>query len=138
MDDLLPTIDGKLACTHSSLKDEYWVSLVEKAYAKLVEFFNNAFVDVCCCLSKLCCCFFVFFRLHGSYEDLEDGHISDVLVDMTGGVSEIIDLKSGECESDEDRRSDFLRLLTTEMANHSIISASVSVSFYMSLSSLSR
>ncbi|KAK6623356.1 hypothetical protein RUM43_009208 [Polyplax serrata] len=97
IDDMLPTIDGKLVFTHSHSKDEFWVSLVEKAYAKLL----------------------------GSYDHLEEGHISDALVDMTGGVSEIIDLKSREYDSSDDMRSELLHLLTSEMANHSIMCASI-------------
>ncbi|XP_064639540.1 calpain-B-like isoform X2 [Lineus longissimus] len=45
--------------------NEFWVALMEKAYAKL----------------------------HGSYEDMEGGKIQDALVDFTGGISECIDLE---------------------------------------------
>lgn len=33
-------------------------------------------------------------RLHGSYENLHDGHLPDALVDLTGGVVTSIDLHS--------------------------------------------
>lgn len=69
-----------------------------------------------------------YHRLLGSYDHLEEGHISDALVDMTGGVSEIIDLKSREYDSSDDMRSELLHLLTSEMANHSIMCASIVVS----------
>lgn len=34
IDDMLPTVDGKLLFSRSSNPNEFWVSLVEKAYAK--------------------------------------------------------------------------------------------------------
>ncbi len=47
---------------------EYWVPLIEKAYAKL----------------------------HGSYEALVGGSLSQALVDLTGGVSEKLFLEAPE------------------------------------------
>lgn len=46
--------------TQSSEKNEFWYALLEKAFAKF----------------------------YGCYECLEDGWISDVLEDFTGGISE--------------------------------------------------
>jgi len=48
--------------------NEYWVPLIEKAYAKL----------------------------HGSYEALHGGSMAQALVDLTGGISEKIYMESPE------------------------------------------
>lgn len=37
IDDRLPTVDGELIYTQSSDKGEFWVPLLEKAYAKYVD-----------------------------------------------------------------------------------------------------
>jgi hypothetical protein len=34
VDDLLPTCDNELLFTQSSVQNEFWIPLVEKAYAK--------------------------------------------------------------------------------------------------------
>ena len=36
----------------------------------------------------------LFFRIHGSYEALDGGNLSDALVDFTGGVSELVSLEN--------------------------------------------
>lgn len=64
IDDRLPTTDGKLIYAHCTDTEEFWVALIEKAYAKL----------------------------HGSYEAIEGGQTMDALVDLTGGLAERYDL----------------------------------------------
>ncbi|XP_076337345.1 calpain-A-like isoform X2 [Tachypleus tridentatus] len=64
IDDFLPTIDGHLLYSRCTDSREFWVALLEKAYAKL----------------------------HGSYEALEGGQAMDALVDLTSGLAERYDL----------------------------------------------
>ncbi|KAJ8270190.1 hypothetical protein GJAV_G00111380 [Gymnothorax javanicus] len=72
VDERLPCINGKLCFSHCQSPSAFWVALLEKAYAKL----------------------------HGSYEKLWAGQVSDALVDLTGGLAERWSLKnSGKEES---------------------------------------
>ncbi|MCL4130364.1 UNVERIFIED_CONTAM: hypothetical protein GTU68_000654 [Idotea baltica] len=64
IDDLLPTKNGKLIYARSEAPNEFWISLLEKAYAKL----------------------------HGSYQALGGGQSMDAMVDLTGGIAERYDL----------------------------------------------
>uniref|UniRef100_A0A3P9Q8K1 Zgc:85932 n=1 Tax=Poecilia reticulata TaxID=8081 RepID=A0A3P9Q8K1_POERE len=64
IDDLLPTSSNKLIYLSSPEKNEFWSSLLEKAYAKL----------------------------KGGYRALELGHPHEAMVDMTGGVTEVFSL----------------------------------------------
>ncbi|KAI5665946.1 hypothetical protein M9H77_15799 [Catharanthus roseus] len=73
VDDWIPCESpGKPAFATSRKGNELWVSLLEKAYAKL----------------------------HGSYEALEGGLVQDALVDLTGGAGEEIDMRSAEAQID--------------------------------------
>uniref|UniRef100_K7GJ53 Calpain 14 n=1 Tax=Pelodiscus sinensis TaxID=13735 RepID=K7GJ53_PELSI len=65
VDDRLPVNEsGQLIFLSSVCKNIFWGALLEKAYAKL----------------------------YGSYEDLQIGHVSEALVDFTGGVNMTIKL----------------------------------------------
>lgn len=73
VDDWIPCESpGKPAFATSRKANELWVSVLEKAYAKL----------------------------HGSYEALEGGLVQDALVDLTGGAGEEIDMRSAEAQID--------------------------------------
>lgn len=46
IDDLLPTVNGEILFAHSSDPTEFWVSLVEKAYAKYVYSYSYVLVNL--------------------------------------------------------------------------------------------
>ncbi|KAJ3692452.1 hypothetical protein LUZ60_012802 [Juncus effusus] len=73
VDDWIPCeAPSKPAFATSKKRNELWVSILEKAYAKL----------------------------HGSYEALEGGLVQDALVDLTGGAGEEIDMRSAQSQLD--------------------------------------
>ncbi|XP_053794449.1 calpain-13 [Vidua chalybeata] len=65
IDDRLPFLNGKYLSVHPRTSNEFWPSLLEKAYAKL----------------------------QGSYQNLSGGYLSDALVDLTGGIQVQFSLK---------------------------------------------
>ncbi|XP_059187762.1 calpain-3 [Centropristis striata] len=64
IDDLLPTRNNQLLYLSSPEKQEFWSSLLEKAYAKV----------------------------KGGYRALDMGFPHEAMVDMTGGVTEVLDI----------------------------------------------
>ncbi|GAA0139178.1 cysteine protease [Lithospermum erythrorhizon] len=73
VDDWIPCESpGRPAFATSRKRNELWISILEKAYAKL----------------------------HGSYEALEGGFVQDALVDLTGGAGEEIDMRSSHVQID--------------------------------------
>ncbi|XP_068605145.1 calpain-10 [Brachionichthys hirsutus] len=75
IDDRLPCIDSTLCFSRCLSPNAFWVALLEKAYAKL----------------------------HGSYERLWAGQVSEALVDLTGGLAEHWSL--GDFGSGEEQRA---------------------------------
>ncbi|NXG12877.1 CAN13 protein, partial [Grallaria varia] len=65
IDDRLPFLNGSYLFVQPRTSNEFWPSLLEKAYAKL----------------------------RGSYQNLNGGYLSDALVDLTGGVQMQFSLK---------------------------------------------
>ncbi|CAG0885337.1 unnamed protein product [Darwinula stevensoni] len=70
IDDRLPTLHGKLIFARCTDKNEFWIPLVEKAYAKI----------------------------HGCYEAIEGGQAMDALVDLTGGLAECYQLSESSLD----------------------------------------
>eukprot|EP00794_Sanderia_malayensis_P011154 gene11154-12326_t len=99
VDDRLPVSNGKLCYVKSKTENEFWSALLEKAYAKLA----------------------------GSYEALEGGSPAEALVDFTAGVSETIDLATGNFANELDKRKELFQKLQKYMDRQSMTSASINV-----------
>ncbi|XP_053916847.1 calpain-13 isoform X2 [Cuculus canorus] len=73
IDDRLPFLNGRYLSVHPRTSNEFWPSLLEKAYAKL----------------------------RGSYQNLHGGYLSDALIDFTGGVQVQFSLKDPPSDLEE-------------------------------------
>ncbi|CAL9688787.1 unnamed protein product [Knipowitschia caucasica] len=83
IDDFLPCINFKPCFSRCLSPSAFWVALLEKAYAKL----------------------------HGSYERLWAGQVSEALVDLTGGLAEHWSLRSLGNDEDhsKEQKTDLVR-----------------------------
>ncbi|XP_059169524.1 calpain-5-like [Physella acuta] len=93
IDDYLPTRGGRLIFTHSKSGDEFWAALLEKAYAKFI----------------------------GCYQALISRCPEDVMVDLTGGVAESLEVKVGT----DQQKQDLFDSLLKARSSQSIICASI-------------
>ncbi|XP_059915377.1 calpain-10 isoform X1 [Gadus macrocephalus] len=82
IDDRLPCIGSTLCFSRCHSPTAFWVALLEKAYAKL----------------------------HGSYESLWAGQVSEALVDLSGGLAERWSLEKGGADEAEGSGQDSDRL----------------------------
>ena len=71
--------------------------------------------------------FFLVIRVNGTYEALDGGNLSDALLDFTGGISEMIDIKAGGYGSDEEKRKEFFNVLYKHKENHALMCCAVEV-----------
>lgn len=100
IDDLIPTREGVPIFTYSTNGDEFWGALLEKAYAKL----------------------------HGSYDALDGGNLSDALVDFTGGVSELISLHTeseGHKFNEETKKNELFSRVQREVSEHALVCCAI-------------
>ncbi|GAB6021318.1 Calpain-5 [Chamberlinius hualienensis] len=102
VDDRLPTINGRLAFAHSQQHNEFWCSLLEKAYAKLF----------------------------GSYAAMEGGNLIDALVDFTAGFAERIFINKDEMSrfENEPKKLQLYKYLKDEMMQHSLMCCAIKAS----------
>jgi len=100
VDDLIPTKDGVPVFTYSKDSNEFWGALLEKAYAKI----------------------------HGSYEALDGGNLSDALVDFTGGVSELVSLENDgglKLFEEEEKKNELYNRVFQEVSEHALVCCAI-------------
>lgn len=91
VDDRLPCIADRLCFSHCRSSSVFWVSLLEKAYAKL----------------------------RGSYERLWAGQVAEALVDLTGGLAERWSLK--DCRKKEEEGVEVNSLVPEKLTLDSLV-----------------
>lgn len=99
VDDYLPTINNRLIFTHSTNQDEFWSSLIEKAYAKL----------------------------NGCYEYLDGGNLSEALQDFSGGICETIKLNDDCSDKDKNKYDNFYETIKKAFDRKSLMACAINV-----------
>ncbi|XP_053122949.1 calpain-12 isoform X2 [Hemicordylus capensis] len=94
VDDLLPTVNGELLFVYSAQNDEFWMPLLEKAYAKL----------------------------NGSYMAMDGGFMNEAFVDFTGGIGEVLSLKTPN--------SKLFKIIQAAVSRRSLMGAHLKVKSY--------
>lgn len=68
----------------------------------------------------------VFHRLYGCYEAISGGRVHDAFVDMTGGISELIDMTERDKKPNPDN---LYTILSRTFSMNSLIAGAIFVSF---------